>query len=178
MTVLDFRMHTNVVDRAIRHFQDGRWDEVRTLEALESLLFRFPDEREGNTAVALYLWGYRYWTRVALLRRLVDYFRARGVTSQRALSQWARNSNYERDMKGQILGIGLAVYNWLVMRQGVDTIKPDVHLKRFVRSAIGRELADSQVVDALIRTAKELNMKAYQLDWNIWEHQRVAVRSI
>lgn len=178
MTVLDFLMHTNVVDRAIRHFQDVRWDGVRTLEALESLLFRFPDEREGNTAVALYLWGYRYWTRVALLRRLVDYFRARGVTSQRALSQWARNSNYERDMKGQILGIGLAVYNWLVMRQGVDTIKPDVHLKRFVRSAIGRELADSQVVDALIRTAKELNMKAYQLDWNIWEHQRVAVRSI
>jgi len=36
----------------------------------------------------------------------------------------------------------LARYQWLVMRQGVDTVKPDVHVRRFAEAAVGRKLND------------------------------------
>jgi hypothetical protein len=33
--------------------------------------------------------------------------------------------------------LGLAAYKWLTMRLGVETVKPDVHVHRFVESAVG-----------------------------------------
>ena len=55
------------------------------------------------------------------------------------------------------------------MRQGVDTVKPDVHVRRFAESAVGRPLGDSEVIEVVSRAAKRLGIKAYELDWRIWE---------
>jgi hypothetical protein len=35
-----------------------------------------------------------------------------------------------------------AVYQCLVMRQGLDTVKPDVHVRRFAEAAVGQKLND------------------------------------
>ncbi|MBN1834382.1 MAG: hypothetical protein JW820_00960, partial [Spirochaetales bacterium] len=51
-TVLDYQMPTKAVVRALAHYRDGSWDEVRTLGDLESLFDRFADDREGNLALA------------------------------------------------------------------------------------------------------------------------------
>ena len=131
LTVLDFRMRGRVIVRAMDHFRNNRWDEIRTLDHLQSLLSHRPDDRRGNTDVALYLGGNRLWTRTTLLRKLAAYFRSIGVISQDALNQWARTSDYERDFKGKIPGMAFAIYKWLLMRQGVETVKPDVHLIAF-----------------------------------------------
>ena len=69
-------------------------------------------------------------------------------------------------------GLGPAVYQWLVMRQGVDTVKPDVHLRRFAESAAGRPLNDDDVIDVMTKAAQRLGIKAYELDWRIWEASR------
>jgi hypothetical protein len=37
---------------------------------------------------------------------------------------------------GTSRGLGIAVYHWLIMRQGVDTVKPDVHVRRFAEGVI------------------------------------------
>src|SRR5207253_881411 len=100
------------------------------IDDLEGLLARFPDDQSGNTTLAVHLWGYRLWTRARMLRDLVRYFDARGVRTQAALHEWARSSEFGRDFAGQVRGLGPAVYNWLVMRQGVETIRPDVHVMR------------------------------------------------
>jgi hypothetical protein len=58
------------------------------------------------------------------------------------------------------------------MRQGVDTVKPDVHVRRFTEAAVGRPLSDVDVVAVVTRAAGVLGIKAYEVDWGIWEASR------
>ena len=61
------------------------------------------------------------------------------------------------------------------MRQGVDTVKPDVHVRRFAEAALGRPLSDADIVEVVTLAARVLGIKAYELDWRIWEGSRGAL---
>jgi len=172
LTVLDFQMHNVSVSKAIAYYRGNRFYEIRTTIDLARLLFQYADDKECNTAVAQYLWGNSHWTRVSLLRKLVAYFESIGVTSQEALHYWAEKSDFEKDFKGKIPGIGYAIYKWLVMRQGLETVKPDTHLMRFIGSIVRHSFTEKELVDVLEKVAKQLGLKAYELDWKIWEYQR------
>ena len=171
-TVLDYQMHTTAVVRALEHFREHRWDEIRTLDDLDAVFARYTDDQEGNTALAQYLWRYNMWTRAHQLRDLAAYFRDIGVVDQDSLRRWAEQSQFRLDFEGKVKGLGIAVYHWLVMRQGVDTVKPDVHIHRFAEAAIGRRLSDGEVVRVVAEAAHQLGLKAYELDWRIWEASR------
>lgn len=172
LTVLDFQLKTEIVRKAHDFYQQHRHSEIRTHDELKHLLGQYADDKEGNTAVAVYLWGYRYWNRVGLLRGLVAFFETIGVKTQDQLVVWAATSKFDRDFQGKVPGLGYAVYNWLVMRQGVETIKPDIHVHRFIESVVGRNMPDGDLVATLEEVASKLGLKAYELDWRIWEHQR------
>jgi len=170
-TVMDYQNPRTTVQRATKHFEDDRWDEIRTLDDLERVLARFPAERDGNDELAQYLWGYHHWRRAQELRGLVAYFRERNVTDLAALKAWAVASASD-DFVGRIKGLGTAVYHGLVMRLGVETVKPDVHILRFVSDAIGRPVNEPEAVEALERVAQRLDLSPRTLDWSIWEYQR------
>jgi hypothetical protein len=176
-TVLDFMMRTESVVRAIDYYRLTRFDEVRTMDDLNHVMARFPDDKEGNLRLALYLWNNRHWTRAGLLRRLVEFFDSIGVRDQEALREWAAQADFTRDFRGRVKGLGQAVYQALVMRQGVDTVKPDVHVHRFVERAVGRHLRDVEVVEVVTAAARDLGWKAAELDWAIWEQGRLANRA-
>lgn len=108
------------------------------------------------------------------LRGLVAYFRSVDVTDLDTLRAWARTSEFSRDFAGRVKGLGPTIYRWLVMRQGVETVKPDVHVRRFTEAAVGRLLNDDDIVEVVVRAAQQLNVKAYELDWRIWERQRTS----
>jgi hypothetical protein len=88
------------------------------------------------------------------------------------LRDWAQRSTFKGDFEGKVKGLGPAVYNWLVMRQGVETVKPDVHVRRFAESILERRLSDSDVVSVVVQAARRLGIPAYELDWAIWEEGR------
>ena len=171
-TVIDYQTHTTAVVKALNHFTDNQRDEIRTVDDLEAVFERYPDDQEGNTALAQHLWGYNMWTRAHQLRDLTAYFRRIGVTDQESLQQWAEQSQFKRDFEGRVKGLGIAVYHWLVMRQGVDTVKPDVHVRRFAERPVGRPLSDTEFVEVVTAAAHRLGKKAYELDWAIWEASR------
>jgi hypothetical protein len=171
-TVLDYMLQTEVVVKALERFREYRWSEMRTLDDLEQLMARFPKDQAGNTALAQYLWGYNFWTRAQQLRDLVGYFRSIGVVDQERLKQWALTSTFKKDFEGRVKGLGPAVYQWLVMRQGVDTVKPDVHVRRFAEAAVRRKLNDQDVIELTTRAAARIGVKAFELDWRIWEASR------
>lgn len=171
-TVLDYQQTTATVERAIAHYKGQRWDQLRTIDDLENLFATFTADKDGNTALAQELWGYRLWTRAQQLRDLTAYFRKIGVVDQPALKWWAERSNFKRDFEGRVRGLGIAVYHWLVMRQGVDSVKPDVHVRRFATGAVGRGLSDADVVEVVTKAAYQLGLKAHELDWAIWEASR------
>lgn len=134
---------------------------------------RFPDDQEGNRELAIYLWGNRHWRRAHELRGLAAYFRERDVSDLASLQDWAARSKPE-DFLGHIKGLGPAVYRWLVMRSGVETIKPDTHILRFVGNAIGHPVTECEAVESLEPVAARMGVQARVLDWSIWEYQRGA----
>jgi hypothetical protein len=171
-TVLDYMLQTTVVVAALEYFRTNRWKDIRTLDDLDAVLARYPGDQHGNTALAVHLWGYRLWTRAQQLRDLASYFRSIGVVDRETLKAWAHTSEFKRDFSGRVKGLGPAVYQWLVMRQGVDTVKPDVHVRRFAETAVGRTLGDQEVIDLVSQAARRLGIKAYEFDWRIWEASR------
>jgi hypothetical protein len=171
-TVLDYMLQTEVVVKALEHFRENRWNEVRTLDDLERLMTRFPADQAGNKALAQHLWGYNFWTRAQQLRDLARFFRSTGVVGQERLKQWALTSTFKKEFEGRVKGLGPAVYQWLVMRQGVDTVKPDVHVRRFAEAAVGRKLNDQDVIELTTRAAATIGIKAFELDWRVWEASR------
>ncbi len=176
-TVVDFMTRTTAVERALAYFQRHRGADFVTLGDLQAFLARYPDDRAGNEAAALALVGYRMWTRIGLLRSLVAYLDDQRIDDIVALRAWATASDFRRDFEGRVryvgdgivYGLGPAVYNWLVMRLGVETVKPDVRLRRFVERAVGRGVTDSEIVEGVTEAARWLGTTPRQLDWAIWE---------
>ena len=165
-TVLDYQNRAATVRKAQEHFRIEHGGEIRTLGELQDLMERIPDD----TDLAMSLWGNRHRRRARELRGLAAYFREREVTDLAALRRWAARSTQD-DFVGHIKGLGPAVYQSLVMRMGVDTVKPDVHVLRFVRAAIGRPVSQDEAVAALEAIARRLGASARTLDGSIWTHE-------
>lgn len=170
-TVIDYQQQPTTVLKAIEHSRNHRWDEIRTHADLTACLARFPDDRDGNMALAQHLWGYRLWPRAAQLRRLVEFFGGLNVTTFQDLQRWAHASTFD-DFRGEVPGLGYVLYQWLIMRLGVETVKPDSRILAFIRRAIGRDVWETEAVAALEEVARRLNIKANVLDWSIWDAEK------
>src|SRR4051794_17444994 len=84
-TVVDYQMNTTAVERALDHYRRERWDDLRNFEDLERCCMQFRDDKDGNTALAQYLWGYNLWTRAEQLRGLVAFCWRYNITDQASL---------------------------------------------------------------------------------------------
>jgi hypothetical protein len=170
-TVLDYQNQAAAIQKARDHYRATHYREIRTLGGLEVVLERFADDRDGNDELAQYLWGNHHWRRAHELRGLAAYFRERNVTTLRRLRTWATTSE-QADFVGHIKGLGTAVYRSLAMRMGVDTVKPDVHVMRFVAGAIGRNATQAEAVESLTEVAARLGVPARDLDWSVLGYQK------
>jgi hypothetical protein len=172
VTVLDIRMHSTALDGSIQHYREHRWNEIRKLDDLDEVLSRTPDTKRGNTRVAQYLWGNNHWVRVGWLRGFVPFLAENDLRTLEDLRRWARRDDFVGDFKGRVKNLGIATYKSLVMRLGVDTVKPDVHLHTFVRDVVGHRVTDDELVRVVEETARRLRMSPRQLDASLWEYQR------
>ena len=127
-TVLNFQMQEPVVVKALQYFDHNVQQEhdIHNHEQLQDALNVYPDSEVGNKAAAQFFWGNNHWTRIELLRRFLPFLASVGVTDQPSLHAWAKQADFERDFKGKVKGMGIAVFHWLLLRCGVSTIKPDV----------------------------------------------------
>ena len=172
LTVLDLQMHNSTVERSIRHYWNRRQEEISELDQLEELLARFTDDQAGNTEVAQYLWGNNHWVRVRWLRGFVRFLADEDLRTQKSLIIWARGSHTKGTSRDEPSTSALPAYRWLLMRLGVDTVKPDVHLRRFAERIVGHAVSDTELIRAVTETARRLGASARELDAAIWEHER------
>ena len=70
-TVLDYQNQAAAIQKAEDHYRAELYREIRTLDDLEAVLERFPEDRDGNDELAQYLWGNHHWRRAQELRGLV-----------------------------------------------------------------------------------------------------------
>lgn len=178
LTVLDFQMRGEVVGRSIEHFRESSHkNKIKNLKNIKEMLGN-ADEENQDRKIAQELFGYNHWTRIQLLRRLVRYFESTGVPdvwrveNQKQLVKWANKVEYESHFKGKVKGAGIAIFKWLVMRQGVNTIKPDTMLHKFFKETVGYNVDDNSLIKIFEKVAGELKIRANELDWSIWEYQR------
>lgn len=173
-TVLDFQNRVEVVGRAEKYYMknigyESHRDVKRKVE-------RFPDTKKGNKKLAKRLWSTKMWTRAEFLRILIREFENRGIKDRKSLKRWLRKADFERDVQGQFRtehhSIGPAIFHWLCLRCGIDTVKPDTHILKFVSVCIGRRSNAKEAVEALTCIAREQRRKVRLLDSAIWHFQR------
>lgn len=73
-----------------------------------------------------------------------------------------------------VKGLGPQTYAYLGMLVGVDGVKADVWVQRFVEAAIGRAPSPTEAQDLVVAVAEELAVSASRLDHAIWDYQRAA----
>jgi hypothetical protein len=177
LTVLDYQIEQTKLNKAMDYYRARRRQEIREFADLQLLLSKNPDDKRGNTRVARYLWNNYSWNRVGLLRKLAAYFEAEEINSQDQLKDWAQYIRFE-DFQGKVTGMGYVLYQKLIMRQGLESIKPETHVVDFVNSVIDRYEADLPDIGArLTAAAKQLKIPADELNRRIWECQMGVISS-
>ena len=174
LTVLDFRMRVETLADAMDHYKN--YHGYRTHKKLKTYLGTFPSTKKGNKRLANSLWNKNFWSRAKFLRKLIKEFEIRGVKGQKKLKKWISSANFEKDVKGKFKtkehSIGFALFSWLQLRLGVPTVKPDVHVVRFVADAIGRKVSRKEASESLRLVAKRTKREPALLDSAIWHYQR------
>ena len=172
-TALDFRARVEMVGKAQMHYKRQIGYKYPDLKRE---MERFPNTKKGNKNLAKHLWSNRMWTRAEFLRTLIREFENRGIRDRKSLKRWLRKADFERDVKGHFRtehhSIGPAIFHWLCLRCGIDTVKPDTHILKFVSDCIGRISNAEEAVEALTCIAREQKRKARLLDSAIWHFQR------
>jgi len=175
-TVIDFQMMKEAAVQKATEYIFRKHGKITSHNQLKELLDSFPNTYEGNLAIARELWDYDFWSRAEFLRKIIEGFEKRGIRDHESLKKWVHNADYHRDVEGrfrtQYHSIGPAIFKWLELRLGVDTVKPDVRVLRFVEDIIGRSVSPDEAVSALTRIAKETKRDAFRLDAAIWNLQR------
>jgi hypothetical protein len=184
LTVLDYQNKRPTIEKAIVHFRKHHGEAIHNHETLRKFLNALPDY--GEAVKELYreaakeLWGNNHWRRVRELRDLVKFFESlpEPVTDHASMRKWAEKSEFERDFKRKVKGLAMAIYKWLTMRVGVNTIKPDVHVHDFLQEAAKRRFSNKEAIAVLEKVAREINRQAFELDWSIFERETGAVTPI
>jgi hypothetical protein len=173
-TALDFQMKVQTVHSSISHYENNHG--YRSHKKLKELVEFHPNTKSGNLSLSQSLWGNNHWSRAKFLRKLIHEFERRGIKGQKSLKKWVTEADFKKDVKGQFKtkehSIGIALFQWLRLRLGVDTVKPDVHIINFVTNSIGRNVKPQEALDGLIEISKLTNRKASLLDAAIWHYQR------
>jgi hypothetical protein len=173
-TVLDFQMHVAVVEASIKYFFHNH--NIKSHRKLKELVDSFPNTKSGNLNLANCLWNNNHWSRAKFLRKLMNYFDKIGIKGQKSLEKWVKTSDFEKDVYGMIKtkehSMGYAIFKWLQLRCGVNTVKPDVHIINYVSRAVKRHVTPEEAVEGLKMVAKILKRKAYRIDSAIWNLER------
>ena len=109
----------------------------------------------------------------AMVEAFIQYQKDGGfATDWDAMKDWADRfdvGNWKRDMIGRIPSVGLATIQNLRMCCGVDTVKPDVHIKNALEElGLGN---DVNVVELLSELSGYSCIELDQIFWN-WSKKR------
>jgi hypothetical protein len=149
---------------------ERRHPNVRTVSDLQLLIASFQSANEFVTEVL----DYRHEDRAETLSAVVDWLASISGTGSQAeqlkkLELWASNAHASDHMALGIRGFGLGGFQYLRMLFGANTTKPDVHICRFVGSAVGHQVSDVEALELIEQAASEAEIVLRDLDTTIWE---------
>lgn len=91
------------------------------------------------------------------------------VSEEVALKNWAIQAKPEEYQTLNIRRFGIAGFQYLRMLLGADTVKPDVHVRRYVSKIIDRNVSDNELILLLEAASKQANHSCRAVDRYIWD---------
>jgi hypothetical protein len=158
-----------VVPRLDR-FED-RFPEVVTVRDLRGLV----DTCDSATAFVKDALNYKDAQRAGILDSVIDFLLTvvdqTGDDSElERLEEWANKARPDDYRSVGIRGFALAGFQYLRMLFGANTTKPDVHICRYVASAVGHRVSDIEALNLLEASARASSIKVRDIDTTIWEY--------
>lgn len=86
-----------------------------------------------------------------------------------SLHEWAIESKPSDYLNLHIKGFGIAGFQYLRMLFGAQTVKPDVHILRFVSEVLNRNVTEIESVWLLEQAAQKAGMPIREADNEIWK---------
>lgn len=121
------------------------------------------------------VWNYNHPKRVEILSDLTSFFLAFKNQTQveddiASMQKWAQEVDINKVGALPVSGIGFATMQYIRKLLGVDTVKPDVHIKRAILEGTGIKLPEKKAVLFIEAAAKTLGKSATELDHAIWKY--------
>ena len=104
-----------------------------------------------------------------LAKLYIEQRKRLGTTEEERLVAWATSVQPADHKQWAIPHFALAGFQYLRMLFGANTTKPDVHVMRFVRDRLGRDVSDIEALRLLEAAATEAQLDLRTLDTAIWE---------
>lgn len=124
------------------------------------------------------LWKNKEWQKAKQLTQLVDYLSDwcrkfhPELDERAALKRWASETSKESFL-GKIHGLGPRAYEQLLWYiEGVNSIKLDRHVTKFLRGVLGVSVSEEDGINALKNIAAKMGISATSLDARIWDHMQ------
>lgn len=152
------------------------YSEVKTISDLEKLIESMSEYEFCDKVLDVKIKKTPYW-RYEMLKGMVisfiQYQKDKGFTSDyEAMKDWAQKcdlSNLEGDIIGKLPNVGLATVQNLRICLGINTLKPDVHIKRALKEIrLGNDFEVCELISEL--TGYSL-LELDQIFWH-WDKNR------
>lgn len=92
-----------------------------------------------------------------------------GRTEMEKFRNWAISASPSGFVEMNICGFGLSGWQYLRMVLGADTVKPDRHIKTFVRECIGKPVSDQRALRLMEQATKHAGRSLREVDNVIWQ---------
>lgn len=144
--------------------------DIKSLDDLRKLIIKY-----GTDKFAINELNYNHPNRIETLLGVIEYLIRvqkdfKGLTEIARLEEWANKTSPQLAYTVGVRGFGLAGFQYLRMLFGAQTIKPDVYIKRFVSSVIGKKISDWEALEYLERAATEEGLPLREIDGKIWQN--------
>lgn len=164
---LNRRYNAVVKPRIIKFKRDC--PHIKSLEDLKALM----EESESPHKFVVEHLDYNHADRARMLREVIDYLLYEqseypGKSQGQRLKKWALSVRPGDAYFTGIKGFGLSGFQYLRMLFGAQTAKPDVHIKNYVSSILGRKVDDATSLVILERAASRENLPLREIDGAIW----------
>ncbi len=148
-----------------------RYSSIKTLEQLQGTMESLGDRFNKE------FWDFNSPRRKQMFSDLIaEFIQYKGKmlieNDLEAMRHWARNAvleDYKKGINGKpVTCLGIANYQYLRMLCGINTVKPDTHILRGVKDALGYETRPFQVVKLIEITSHHMGTSALEIDQLLW----------
>jgi len=123
------------------------------------------------------VWNYNHIARIETLYQVCNTLKKictnnssyDGENEIEILRQWAENLDFNNNELNQIKGIGLASIQYLRILLGIDTVKPDIHIKKSINKVYATKINDISTIYFIENVSKKMGINARKIDQFVWE---------